>query len=456
MHQRFLILFLIGYLVANIVSADSLTSPTPVLSTDGSAVLGDVVEDGPVSLSMDDAVNEGLHHNLDLIAAKYNIPIAEANEITASSPGNPSFLLDTVFEPFASNWNQTNAGGPRQFDAGFAVPLDFSDKYGLGKKDARQVTQITKAQFQDAVRQKVLLIRQDYITVVTDQHVVALFKERADNYEKLVHVIENRIGVIKAQPLLLMRAQLARDQALIDLRTNENNLRSAKTQLAIQLGREPKTTAFQATTELRQFEMVETPDKESVIAQALINRPDLKAIQLALEKARMDHQLADDQAWQDVTLTAQVSRQGPTDGSPDGSLPPIPEGYSWDLALNIPFPLFNQNSGMTKAADLMGEQAKKQAEALNLSIRQEIGDELEQMKIDHDLIQEYEGKQIDNARKVRDEQQKLFGTGNMVLLDYFDAMEAYNSVLIAYYNTVGSYRNDLAMLNASVGKDIFP
>ncbi|HTA77850.1 MAG TPA: TolC family protein, partial [bacterium] len=390
--------------------------PTPSVTAEAAENANDL---GPVELTLDQAVREGLRHNLDLMASQYNIPIAEAAEITASLPGNPSLILDTIFEPFASNWNQTSAGGPRQFDAGLALPLDFSDKYGMGKKDAQAGTGIAKAQFEDIVRQKILLIRQDYINVVTQQHNVALYKERADNYAKLVHVIENRIGVVKAQPLLLMRATLARDQALIDLRQNENNLRSAKTLLAIQLGRPPSDNAFAATTELRQFEMIDTPDKDTVINQAMENRPDLKAIKLIQEKAKLDHQLADNQSWNDVTITAEVSKQGPTDGSPDGTLAPIPEGYSWDLALNIPFPLLNQNQGLVKTADLTGQQAQKQADSLDLSIRQEIGDELAQLKIDHDLIEQYEATQIKNARKVRDEQQKLFGTGNMNLLDYF-------------------------------------
>jgi outer membrane protein TolC len=217
-------------LAQNINSVDSQATPTVINS---SAVSENSDDLGPVQLSLNQAVEEGVRHNLDLMAAQYNIPIAEANELTAGLPGNPSFLIDTIFEPFASNWNQTSAGGPRQFDAGFAVPLDFSNKYGLGKKDAQAATTVTKAQFQDTVRQKILLIRQDYINVVTQQHNVALYQERVDNYEKLVHIIENRIGIVKAQPLLLMRAQLARDQAMIDLRTNENNLRSAKTLLAI-------------------------------------------------------------------------------------------------------------------------------------------------------------------------------------------------------------------------------
>ena len=447
---------ILGYWTAPRTFSQDMISNKGTPSLGGDTLGTDVDTTGPIDLTLDQAVEEGLHHNLDLMAAQYNIPMAQANELTAGLPGNPSFLIDTDFEPFGANWNQTNAGGPRQFDAGFSFPLDFSNKYGMGRKDAHQATAIAKSQFEDALRQKILLIRQDYINVVTQQHHVALNAERADNYEKLVHVIENRIGVVKAQPLLLMRAQLARDQARMDLRQSENNLRSAKTLLAIQLGRLPHDNAFQATTELRQFEMVDLPDMDEAVSMALLNRPDIKALELTQDKAQLDRQLAQNQAWQDVTLTLEVSRQGPEDSSPDGSLPSVPAGYSWDAALNIPFPLFNQNQGIVKLAVLTGQQAQKQMESLNLSIRQEIGDELAQLKIDHDLIVEYETKQINNARKVRDEQQKLFGTGNMDLLDYFDAMEAYNGVLSSYYDTVGSYRNDLAMIDASVGKDILP
>jgi outer membrane protein, heavy metal efflux system len=454
----FLILgFLFCGVIASSVEAQNLTgmdaTVTPTATNSGT-VSENPDDLGPVQLSLEQAVEEGIKHNLDLMAAKYNIPIAEANELTASLPGNPALILDTALQPFGGNWNQTNAGGPVQYDAGLSLPLDLSNKYGTGKKDAQAATAITKAQFKDTVRQKILLIRQDYINVVTQQHNVALYKERADNYEKLVHVIQNRIGIVKAQPLLLMRAQLARDQALINLRQNENSLRSTKTLLAIQLGRSPLDTAFEATTELRPSEMVNPLDKEAVIAQALENRPDLKAVQLTQEKAKLDRRLAEDQAWDDITVTAQVTEQGAVDSQDSsGSLP---AAYSWGLALNVPFPLLNQNQGLTKVADLTGQQAQKQVESLNLSIRQEIGDELAQLKIDHELIEEYETTQIRNARKVRDEQQKLFGTGNMNLLDYFDAMEAYNTVLFSYYATVGSYRNDLAMIDASVGKDILP
>ena len=74
------------------------------------------------SLGLEQALEEGTRFNLDLLATRYNIPMAEADEMTAGLWNNPSLLIDTVFEPIGRKWDQTSAGGPRQFDFGLSYP----------------------------------------------------------------------------------------------------------------------------------------------------------------------------------------------------------------------------------------------------------------------------------------------------------------------------------------------
>jgi len=412
---------------------------------------------GGTGLTLDQAVDESVRHNLDLLAAQYNVPMARADELTAGLWENPSLLADTIFEPFASNWNQTSAGGPRQFDVGLSVPLDLSNKRGASVDSAKAATRLAELGLLDAVRQKVLQVRQGYIDVVTKQNQVSLAAEKVEGYEKLVHIIENRIGQKPVRPLLLVRAELARDQAHFDLRQRQADLGSAKTMLAILLGRAPSEDAFQASTQLRDFSLEGIPDKESVVAQALLSRPDLLALEQAAAKADLDRRLAVAQVWDDFNLSLSLSSQGPVDANPNvpGSSA-VPAGYSWDGAVAIPLPLFNRNQGNIHKAELTKAQAQKQVESLQLSIRQEIGDEMERLKVDLNLIVDYENSQIKNARQVRDSQQTLFGTGYIALLDYFDAMEAYDSVLSSYYDTLGDYRKTAAELNASVGTEVMP
>jgi len=194
-----------------------------------------------------------------------------------------------------------------------------------------------------------------------------------------------------------------------------------------------------------------------VVAQALLSRPDLLALEQAAAKADLDRRLAVAQVWDDFNLSLSLSSQGPVDANPNvpGSSA-VPAGYSWDGAVAIPLPLFNRNQGNIHKAELTKAQAQKQVESLQLSIRQEIGDEMERLKVDLNLIVDYENSQIKNARQVRDSQQTLFGTGYIALLDYFDAMEAYDSVLSSYYDTLGDYRKTAAELNASVGTEVMP
>ncbi|MGC4050415.1 MAG: hypothetical protein QM757_13640, partial [Paludibaculum sp.] len=47
----------------------------------------------PTALTIDQAVDEALRNNLDLLAEKQNVPVAKAREITAALGPNPNIVL---------------------------------------------------------------------------------------------------------------------------------------------------------------------------------------------------------------------------------------------------------------------------------------------------------------------------------------------------------------------------
>jgi len=408
------------------------------------------------SFTFDEAVNEGVHNNLDLIAAQYNIPLAEADELTAGTVSNPSILFDTVFQPFGANWNQTNAGGPKQYDAIISYPFDLSGKIGAAKKSARVALTIAQAQFQDAIRLKVLDIRLAYIDVITQERQLALVKEKEDSLTRLVHIIENRIGKRSMLPLLQVRAQLARDQARLDTKQRESNLRAARVQLLNQLGRSASQGWIQTTTELRKFDLTQSVGRDELIRIAQTTRPDLEALRMNVLKSEFDEKLAHAQVWDNFNGTFGISRQGPIDPNPnDPNSNALNTAYSFNAGITIPLPIFNRQQGNINKAVLAGEQANKQIASKTHAIEQEIEGLIDQITLLNTIIGEYESKQLAAARQVRDSQQKLFGTGSNSLLDYFDSISAYQGTLSAYYDSVADYRRNLAKLNASVGRDVF-
>ena len=407
-------------------------------------------------LTYQQAVEEGMQHNLDLLAAKYSIPMAEADELTAGLWNNPSLLADTIFEPFGKNWNQTSAGGPRQFDLGLSYPFDVSGKIRSAWRSAQKATDVAKAAFQDALRQKLRDIRLAYIDVLTFRQQLDLAREKQESLEQLLVIIENRIGASSRLPLMRLRAQLARDQAVLDRRQREVMMRASQTNLAVILGRSQPSTV-EPTSPLRDFQMPEPPSIDSLIAAALENRPDLQTLRLALEKARLDRNLALAQKWDNFTINANFSTQGPTDQNPnDPTSKRIARGNSWDAGISIPLPIFNRNQGNIRKAALTAEQIQKQIASLELATRQEIAGIYDQLLLNRGLIVEYETRQLANAHKVRDEQQKLVGMGSTALLDYFDAVGAYSAAVSAYYDAVGEYRRNAARLNAACAQEVLP
>jgi cobalt-zinc-cadmium efflux system outer membrane protein len=409
------------------------------------------------ALTLPQAVEEGLKSNRDLLAAKYGIPLAEADELTAGLWNNPSILFDTVFQPFGHNWNQTSAGGPRQYDLILSYPLDLSGKRSSGVKSAHEAVRIAEASYQDSVRLKVLDIRLAYVEVITQEHQLALAEEKETSLKNLVTITEHRVGKAGRLPLLLMRAQLALDQAKLDSRQREISLQAALVQLATQLGRNPIEPKKIVGTKLRDFKLVSIPAKDRLIAQALETRPDLQVLKLTLSKSGYDASLARAQAWNDFTITAGVSRQGPVGANPsDAGSSTQPSAISWNAGITIPLPLFNRNQGNVQKAEIAALQTQKQIDAKELSIRQEINGLWDQLSLGEALIGDYENSQLKRAREVRDAQQRQFGTGNSALLDYLDAVSAYQGALSAYYDVIAEYRRNLARIGASLGKDLEP
>jgi cobalt-zinc-cadmium efflux system outer membrane protein len=406
-----------------------------------------------VSLSLDQAVAQGVKANLDLLAAQLNIPQAEADAVTAGLYSNPAVVIDTVFQPFsAGNWNQTNAGGPKQYDLVFSYPFDFSGKRSSAEKSAKENIKVTEATFRDTVRQKIRDIRLAYFDWLVAQQQVILAHEKEDRLRHLVEVLERRIGQKQLQPLLLVRAQLARDQSKLDAEQREISLRTAKTNLAVLLAF-PEEKQFVPGTKLRDFKLLDIPDKSALIKHAMEKRPDYQALQSTAKKAEYDRHLAEAQVWDNFQVTAGITSQGPTSGSPDGSLPAISQANSWNLGVTIPLPTFNRNQGNVTKAGLIETQLEKQKQSLELSISQEISTLRDQLLAGKHLLEAYESSQLKQAREVRDAQARLFGTGTTALLDYFDGINAYISAYSSYYEAVGDYRRNMARLNSALGKD---
>ena len=108
----------------------------------------------PGNMDLDAAINMLVSQNLDLMAAKLEIPMAEADVLTANLRANPIFYADTQLIPYG-HFSFLRPGGPPQSDVNINYPLDFSFKRSTRTASAREAKSVTEAQLQDAVRNQI-------------------------------------------------------------------------------------------------------------------------------------------------------------------------------------------------------------------------------------------------------------------------------------------------------------
>ncbi|PJZ70702.1 hypothetical protein CH373_07165 [Leptospira perolatii] len=426
------------------------------------SLFSQTLEKDPQPLTIEECANISLKQNLTLLAKKYDVDIAKADEIQAGLYRNPSFSALSSLNPFGKNYNQSSTGGPRQLDLLLNVPLDLSSKIKSGKRKAQTWTYISEVMLEAAFREVAYQTRVAYLELVLKENVLQLLRDREINLQRLAKTIQNRIGGSGIQPLLLTRAQLAVESASIDTQVAVVDVETARRALALLLGKEGSPDLV-PLTKLRDVQLEDPPKYDEIIETVKEDYPNLQALRLAVDFSENQITAAQAQVWDDFTLFGGVSRQSGVDAYPK-ALPNsgypmetgIPGQSSWALGVIIPLPSLNRNQGNIRKARVIKEQATVYYRAAEITLEKEVKTLIQGMLLNKNIIQQIESSQLPKAQKVLNNQQRLFGTGGANLLEYFDAVNAYNGTLMTYYKAVADYRKNRAKLESYLNKGIRP
>lgn len=416
----------------------------------------------PQVLSYEEAVHQGLEHNLDIIAQNLNISLSEASEMIARALANPTVQLDTQLMPFGTNWNQTSSGGPAQHDILLNIPVDLTKKRAKAEAAAHFAKLVTEAQFQSFVRNKKTEIQISYLSLTTLQSQIEVLKERQEAFHRLEHTVENQIGNARLLPQLQERVRLATAQAKLELQSRMNESDQEAIHLATLLGLQSFPNHFQISTPLQKFpKYPKDLHLQDLVNAALKNRADLKALEFQRTQADLELSSANARILDDLTIIAGVSRQSGLNansngGGPYANSPTVPGAWSWTAGVVIPIPVLSQNQGGIKRAQVLQDQADAQIRALQLQIRADVQTATNSLEMTSKQLWEFEENTLVRARKVRDGVQRLFGTGGANFLEYLDAVNTYQAVVSSYFQVLSDHRKAIIRLNQSIGTDLIP
>ena len=399
-------------------------------------------QQGPVRISLDDAIRLALQHNHTLQAARTTIEQSRDEEITAYLRPNPALFGDWDYLPLfsPSNFNGTYFNQATEVDLGLSYLIERGKKRQRRLQAAKDQTAQTVSLVSDNERTLTFQVATLFIGVQLAQSTLELAQKDLDSYQKTVDLNNLRYqkGAISEDDKLkielqllqfqndVAQAELAKVQGLSDLRN--------------QLGYESVPPDYDIAGEFDYHKV--QGNLEDLQLKALQQRPDLKAATQGVTAATSQYQLAKADGKQDVTVAGNYSHSGGVNGA--------------SISGSIPLAIFNRNQGEIARTKVVITQSQEQEKAANNQVMTDVRDAYENLQTNDKIVLLYRSGYLDRAQKDRDISEYAYQRGAVSLLDFLDAERSYRAIQLAYRQALASWIAAVEQLREAVGTRTLP
>jgi outer membrane protein, heavy metal efflux system len=396
---------------------------------------------GPTSITLDDAIQMGLQHNHNLLAARTTIQQSEAEEITANLRPNPSLFADWEYLPLDhSGQNAQYLHDSTEGDLGVSYLVERGKKRQHRLQAAKDVTAQTRSLVADNERSLAFTTASLFVNVQLAESTLELADKDLKSFQKTVDLGQLRYdkGAISEDDYLKIKlqllqfetdyqqAELAKVQALSDLRQS--------------LGYESVPPDYDVAGSFDYQPL--KGNLEDFQLKALQIRPDLRAAQQGVTAAMSQYELQRAVGKQDVTVQGNYSHvNGINAASFYGS---------------IPLAIFNRNQGEIARTRFAIAQAQEQEKATSGQTLTDVRDAYEGWRVSDRIVQLYRSGYLEVAQKDRDIAEYAYQRGAVSLLDFLDAERGYRATQLAYRQALASYLLALEQLRQAVGTRALP
>ena len=405
---------------------------------------------GPADgLTLDAAIDALLMSNLNLLALKYEIPMAQADILTAGLRNNPIFYADSQLVPYG-HYSNNRPGGQTQYDVNVTLPLDVWRKRQARKVVYEAAKKVTEAQFKDAVRLQIDNLYTAFVDVIAARMTLKYSQTYSKGVSRLLALNENLLkeGQIKESDVLAIRATLE----TAELQVREAGQALGKTQHS--LGRLLNMKRKQAEElKLRGGIYYENPlptTSEGLIETGLNARPDLQSFRLGLGRAHADVHLAIANRYSDVYLLYQPYTL--QNNSPFG----LKSAYSYALGVTVALPVFNRNQGNIARTKLNADQSKLELANQEHQVVFDVEEAIREFDTSLTSMSELNTQIVPAARKVRDSAFRRWQGGETSALEYIEAQKDYNEQVRQLRDAIVRHRRSMLDLNTAVGTRVLP
>ncbi|WP_162179808.1 TolC family protein [Bryobacter aggregatus] len=395
--------------------------------------------------TLNDALREALDKNLDLIATRFDVPVARAQVITAGLRPNPVLSLSgDHLNLLPPRYSLENQAGPSEYAARTDFLFERGGKRQLRVEVAVAAQSVTEFLVLDAVRQLTFSVQNAFVEVLQAKADLGLAREIFSAFEEIVRINQSRLKSGDLSEVEVIRSQVAMLQFENTVRQAELQVKTTEAQLQILLGRQKMDPKIETAGEMRR-DTVALP-LDALREKAVTQRPDLLALQRDRIRTQADIRLQLAQAKLDYTLGSEYRRQQGLAG----------RGNSLGFFVSTGLPVFNRNQGEIERAKQQQMQTEARLRATQATIENEVEVALLKYASALRTIERFESTLIGKVKDVRQITEYSYKRGEASFLELLDTQRAYSETMQAYNAARADLAESLYGVEASVASQLNP
>ncbi len=406
--------------------------------------------DGPPDgLTIDQALDQYVHENLELRSQYLEIPQARADVLTASLRANPILYADSQLIPYGS-FSPRRPAGPTQYDLNISHPIDFSHKRQARTIFAESSLRVMENQYQDVVRLGLNNVYLAYVDVLAARQTARYSQVTVEGLDKLLKAMQAMKKEAGHTSADVDETLYMLDIAAAGLLDAEENFHRANRILAELLNIPPEQAeGLKVQGTLEDIGPPPPPD-ETLIRLALDSRPDVAAYRLGVQAAEAGLKLQLANRFQDAYLLFQPFTY--QNNAPYGkeSLP------SWAIGMTLPLPVYNRNQGNIERARINIYQSQVQLASLERRVITQVQQAVNEYRVSGNLVRLLRTQVDPVLKRAVQARSRLFEEGEASVFTFFDAERKYNDHVKSYLDSAVRHRKAMLQLNTAVGQRIMP
>ncbi|MEO8352898.1 MAG: TolC family protein [Chthoniobacteraceae bacterium] len=393
------------------------------------------------ALTMDQAVKSALSSNLDLRAAYFEVEKARGRLIQAGLWPNPDLEIGgRTDRAFSSE-------GERAFSVGFAQSFPITGRLKFAKAVSR--VDVAQAMVEIRNRERLLIgeVQREFLTALLLRQQIAANNEFIGVSQDFVNLFKQRLTKAEVSEVDVNLAAVELQRVQLENAVLEADLSTRELALRQQLGVGP-SSPLQLDGNVETLAAKFQPDRYA--PTMAVNRPDLRLIELAVDRAQAEMRLARAEAWQDWSFGLDYENERTLDE---------PAGLRTDrftgLKLSIPLPVWNRNEGKVHEQQATADQARQQIEALRLSIRTEIATGIAQATKLREVVSSYQKALLPRIDASAELLKKGYAEGLLDATKLIQLQQQRTTLRASYLSAYTSYVQALVSLETASGGSPF-